>query len=45
MKKLILLIVTLLLSINITFAGYGSIAVYSTTKKVNIENQQCVLID
>ncbi len=44
MKKLIILIVMLILNTNIIFAGYGSNAGYSTTKKINIENQQWVLI-
>ena len=44
MRKSISLVAALALGSSVAFAGYGSNAGYSTTKKVNIENQQWVLV-
>ena len=44
MRKSISLVAALALSTTAAFAGYGSNAGYSTTKKINIENQQWVLV-
>ncbi len=44
MRKSISLVAALALSSSVVFAGYGSNAGYSTTQKINIENQQWVLV-
>ena len=44
MKKSISLVAALALSSSVAFAGYGTNAGYSSTKKINIENQQWVLV-
>ena len=44
MRKSISLVAALALSSSVAFAGYGSNAGYSTTKKINIENQQWILV-
>ncbi len=43
-KSTISLVAALALSSTVVYAGYGSNAGYSTTKKVNIENQQWILV-
>lgn len=44
MRKSISLVAALALSTTVAYAGYGSNAGYSTTKKINIENRQWVLV-